>query len=153
MCAGLPLPGVNPIAVNEIYQKWNPGPPFGIIITSLTALFRTYEPLLSKFSILAGFLLGYFTLDFLTLEFGTYSLSRDVSKGLPPHAVLYPITAQIPDVLLCISQILKFKCLPFNAGIKSLRATLPGEIFTGDFSAWTVYFVNICVKTNKYTNY
>jgi hypothetical protein len=27
------------------------------------------------------------------------------------------------------------------------------EIFTGDFASWTVHFVNICVKTNKYTNY
>jgi hypothetical protein len=31
--------------------------------------------------------------------------------------------------------------LPFNAGIKSLHATLPDEIFTGDFASWTVYFV------------
>jgi hypothetical protein len=27
------------------------------------------------------------------------------------------------------------------------------DIFTGDFASWTVHFVNICVKTNKYTNY
>jgi hypothetical protein len=25
--------------------------------------------------------------------------------------------------------------------------------FTGDFASWTVHFINICVKTNKYTNY
>jgi hypothetical protein len=26
------------------------------------------------------------------------------------------------------------------------------RFFTGDFASWTVYFVNICVKTNKYTS-
>jgi hypothetical protein len=35
------------------------------------------------------------------------------------------------------------------AGIKSLRATLPDEIFTGDFASRTVHFVNICVKTQQ----
>jgi hypothetical protein len=39
--------------------------------------------------------------------------------------------------------------LPFNAGIKSLRTKLPDEIFTGDFSSWTVHFVNICLKTQQ----
>jgi hypothetical protein len=37
--------------------------------------------------------------------------------------------------------------LPLNAGIKSLRAALPDEVFTGDFASWTVHFFNICVKT------
>jgi hypothetical protein len=45
---------------------------------------------------------------------------------------------------------IKIQCLHFNAGIKSLRATLPDEIFTGDFA---LLFVNIYVKANKYTNY
>jgi hypothetical protein len=27
------------------------------------------------------------------------------------------------------------------------------RFFTGDFSSWTVHFVNTCVKNNKYTNY
>jgi hypothetical protein len=27
------------------------------------------------------------------------------------------------------------------------------RFFTGDFVSWTVHLVNICVKTNKYTNY
>jgi hypothetical protein len=40
----------------------------------------------------------------------------------------------------------------FNTGINPLRATLRDEIFTGDFAFWAVHFVNICVKTNKYTN-
>jgi hypothetical protein len=39
--------------------------------------------------------------------------------------------------------------LPFNAGIKFLRETLPDEIFTGDFDSWTVHFINICVKNQK----
>jgi hypothetical protein len=38
---------------------------------------------------------------------------------------------------------------PFNAGIKSLWATLPDEIFTGDFASWTVHFVNICVENQQ----
>jgi hypothetical protein len=33
--------------------------------------------------------------------------------------------------------------------IKSLRATLPEEIFTGDFASWTVHFVNICVRNQQ----
>jgi hypothetical protein len=41
------------------------------------------------------------------------------------------------------------KWWPFNAGIKSFRATLPAEIFTGDFASWTVHFVNICVKNQQ----
>jgi hypothetical protein len=27
------------------------------------------------------------------------------------------------------------------------------RFFTGEFASWTVNFVNICVKNNKYTNY
>jgi hypothetical protein len=27
-----------------------------------------------------------------------------------------------------------------------------GDIFTWDFVSWTVHFINICMKTNKYTN-
>jgi hypothetical protein len=38
---------------------------------------------------------------------------------------------------------------PFKAGIKSLRTTLPDEIFTGDSASWTVQFVNICVKNQQ----
>jgi hypothetical protein len=38
-----------------------------------------------------------------------------------------------------------------NAGIKSLRATLPAEIFTGDFVSLTVHFINICLKIQKNT--
>jgi hypothetical protein len=37
----------------------------------------------------------------------------------------------------------------FNAEIKYLRATLPDEIFTGDFASWTLYFINICVKNQQ----
>jgi hypothetical protein len=40
-----------------------------------------------------------------------------------------------------------------DAGIKSRRTTLPDEIFSGDFAASTVHFVNIYAKTNKYSNY
>jgi hypothetical protein len=39
--------------------------------------------------------------------------------------------------------------LPFNAGIKSLRTTVPDVIFTGDFASWTVHFFNICVKNQQ----
>jgi hypothetical protein len=37
----------------------------------------------------------------------------------------------------------------FNAGIKSLRATLPDEIFTGNFASLTVHVINICVKIQQ----
>jgi hypothetical protein len=36
-----------------------------------------------------------------------------------------------------------------NARIKSLRATLPDEIYTWDFASWTVHFINICVKNQQ----
>jgi hypothetical protein len=38
---------------------------------------------------------------------------------------------------------------PFNAGIKSLSATLPDDIFIGEFASWTVHFINICVKNQQ----
>jgi hypothetical protein len=38
---------------------------------------------------------------------------------------------------------------PLPSGIKSLRATLPDEIFTGDFASWTVHIVNICVQNQQ----
>jgi hypothetical protein len=38
---------------------------------------------------------------------------------------------------------------PFNAGIKSLRKTLPDGIFTGNFTFWTVYFINTCMKKQQ----
>jgi hypothetical protein len=38
---------------------------------------------------------------------------------------------------------------PFNVGIKSIRATLPDKIFTGDFTSWTVNFVSTCVKNQQ----
>jgi hypothetical protein len=37
----------------------------------------------------------------------------------------------------------------FNIGIKSLRATLPDEIFTGDFASCTVHFISICMKNQQ----
>jgi hypothetical protein len=42
---------------------------------------------------------------------------------------------------------------PFNTGIKSIRATLPGEIFYWDFASWTVHFLIYAWKTNKCNNY
>jgi hypothetical protein len=42
------------------------------------------------------------------------------------------------------------RTLSLTAGIKSLRTTLPDEIFfTGDFASWTVHFVNICAKNQQ----
>jgi hypothetical protein len=38
---------------------------------------------------------------------------------------------------------------PFNAGIKSLRATLLDEIFYSTFYLLNVNFVNICVKNQQ----
>jgi hypothetical protein len=39
---------------------------------------------------------------------------------------------------------------PFNAEMKSLRSTLPDEIFfTGEFASWTVHFVNICANNQQ----
>jgi hypothetical protein len=39
---------------------------------------------------------------------------------------------------------------PFNAGIVSLRTTLPDETFYWGFGfSWTLYFVNTCVKSQQ----
>jgi hypothetical protein len=38
---------------------------------------------------------------------------------------------------------------PLTPELNSLRATLPDEIFIGDFASWTVHFVNICVKNQQ----
>jgi hypothetical protein len=43
----------------------------------------------------------------------------------------------------------KAKILTPYAGIKSVSATLPDEIFTGDFSSLTVHFVNTSVKNQQ----
>jgi hypothetical protein len=39
------------------------------------------------------------------------------------------------DSLYKADYVLSLKGQPFNIGIKSLRATLPDEIFTGDFAS------------------
>jgi hypothetical protein len=39
--------------------------------------------------------------------------------------------------------------LPVNAGIKSLRATLPGDIYYRGFCFLNQHFVNICVKNQQ----
>jgi hypothetical protein len=48
-----------------------------------------------------------------------------------------------------ISRVRLLNSLTFNAGIKSLLATVPGEIFTWKFASWTMIFINICVKNQQ----
>jgi hypothetical protein len=58
----------------------------------------------------------------------------------------------------CVTVVYKkyriFFCEPFNAGIKSLRATLPDEIFLlGIFLLEPRISLIYSLKTNKYTSY
>jgi hypothetical protein len=50
-------------------------------------------------------------------------------------------------LVYCV-RVMSVGCTRFGV-VLLLRATLPDKIFTGDFASWTVYFVDVCVKTGQ----
>jgi hypothetical protein len=70
----------------------------------------------------------------------TVSYPEPVNSTVEP---IIPLTSYIPNI--------HFNPLTSELNPSAQRCLT--RFFTGVFASWTVHSVNICVKTNKYTNY